>query len=93
MADAPMTVVAGWPTVRRPTYSLGDGEFDYREAVKRSRPVRTGIGSDTGGGTSFSIPRQLGEAYKEVAMLRTAVALAHSKVSTWPRAAALRRYG
>ncbi|MBJ2185806.1 guanine deaminase [Paramuribaculum intestinale] len=47
---------------------LGDGEFDYREAVKRSRPVRTGIGSDTGGGTSFSIPRQLGEAYK-VAML------------------------
>ena len=48
---------------------LGDGEFDYRAAMKRSRPVRAGIGTDTGGGTSFSMIRQLGDAYK-VAMLR-----------------------
>lgn len=47
---------------------LGDGEFKYWEAKEISRPVRVGIGTDVGGGTNFSIPRQLGEAYK-VAML------------------------
>lgn len=49
---------------------LGDGEFKYWEAKEASRPVATGIGTDVGGGTNFSIPRQLGEAYK-VAMLRS----------------------
>lgn len=43
---------------------LGDGEFRYREAKDPARPVRLGIGTDVGGGTNFSIPRQLGEAYK-----------------------------
>ncbi len=49
---------------------LGDGMFRYWEAKKRSRPVRLGIGTDVGGGTNFSIPRQLGDAYK-VAMLQS----------------------
>lgn len=49
---------------------LGDGEFKYWEAKEQSRPVRVGMGTDVGGGTNFSIPRQLGEAYK-VAMLRS----------------------
>lgn len=49
---------------------LGDGMFKYWEAKKSSRPVRLGIGTDVGGGTSFSIPRQLGDAYK-VAMLQS----------------------
>lgn len=48
---------------------LGDGEFRYWEAKEQSRPVRVGMGTDVGGGTNFSIPRQLGEAYK-VAMLQ-----------------------
>lgn len=48
---------------------LGDGEFKFWEASKLSRPVRFGIGTDVGGGTNFSVLRQLGEAYK-VAMLR-----------------------
>lgn len=47
---------------------LGDGEFKCRQAKDQSRPVRVGIGTDVGGGTNFSIPRQLGEAHK-VAML------------------------
>lgn len=48
---------------------LGDGEFKYWEAKDQSRPVRVGMGTDVGGGTNFSIPRQLNEAYK-VAMLQ-----------------------
>ncbi|ROT22227.1 guanine deaminase [Muribaculaceae bacterium Isolate-110 (HZI)] len=48
---------------------LGDGEFRYWEAKDAGRPCRVGIGSDIGGGTSFSLVRQLGEAYK-VGMLR-----------------------
>lgn len=49
---------------------LGDGEFKYWEAKEQSRPVRVGMGTDVGGGTNFSIPRQLNEAYK-VAMLHS----------------------
>lgn len=49
---------------------LGDGEFKYWEAKNATRPLRVGIGTDVGGGTNFSIPRQLGEAYK-VAMLQS----------------------
>lgn len=47
---------------------LGSGAFKYWEAKRLNRPVRTGIGTDVGAGTNFSIPRQLDEAYK-VAML------------------------
>ena len=48
---------------------LGDGQFKYWEAKDPKRPLRVGVGTDVGGGTNFSIPRQLGEAYK-VAMLQ-----------------------
>lgn len=47
---------------------LGDGEFNVHTAKDPKRPVRVGIGTDVGGGTNFSIPRQLNEAYK-VSML------------------------
>lgn len=47
---------------------LGDGEFKIWEAKQQDRPVRVGMGTDVGGGTNFSIPRNLNEAYK-VAML------------------------
>lgn len=49
---------------------LGDGEFKFWEAKNPARPLRLGIGTDVGGGTNFSIPRQLSDAYK-VGMLRT----------------------
>ena len=41
---------------------LGSGLFDLDGADAHG--IRTGIGTDVGGGTSFSIPRTLGEAYK-----------------------------
>lgn len=48
---------------------LGDGMFDINSAKSVLHPCRVGMGTDVGGGTSFSILRQLNEAYK-VAMLR-----------------------
>ena len=48
---------------------LGDGEFKYWEAKNQERPVKVGMATDVGGGTNFSVFRQLGEAYK-VAMLQ-----------------------
>ena len=47
---------------------LGDGEFRYWDAKSPGHPCRLGVATDVGGGTNFSIMRQLGEAYK-VAML------------------------
>lgn len=47
---------------------LGGGRFKYWEAKKECREVRVGMGTDVGGGTDFSIPRELSEAYK-VAMI------------------------
>lgn len=47
---------------------LGDGEFKFWEAKNPAHPCHVGIGTDVGGGTNFSILRQLNEAYK-VAML------------------------
>ena len=41
---------------------LGSGLFDYASA--RQAGVRVGIGTDVGGGTSFSMLRTLSEAYK-----------------------------
>jgi len=43
---------------------LGSGFFKLFEAKKKARPVKVGLGTDVGGGTSFSILQTLGEAYK-----------------------------
>lgn len=43
---------------------LGDGQFKYWEAKDPRRPLPTGIGTDVGGGTNFSIIRQIADAYK-----------------------------
>ncbi|MCM1290656.1 MAG: guanine deaminase [Prevotella sp.] len=48
---------------------LGDGEFKFREAKNPQHPVKLGIATDVGGGTNFSLIRQIGEAYK-VGMLQ-----------------------
>ena len=48
---------------------LGSGLFSLRDALDPRRPVRVGLGSDVGAGTSLSALRSLGEAYKVAALL------------------------
>jgi guanine deaminase len=48
---------------------LGSGLFDLFRAQDAGRPVRVGLATDIGAGTTFSVLRTLGEAYK-VAQLR-----------------------
>jgi guanine deaminase len=47
---------------------LGSGLFDMRAAKDPSRPLRTGLGSDIGAGTSFSLLTTMNEAYKVAAL-------------------------
>lgn len=55
---------------------LGSGLFDAGYIGRPDRPVRIGIATDIGGGTSYSMLHTLGEAYK-VAMLRGLTPTAH----------------
>ena len=55
---------------------LGSGLFDAGHVGHPSRPVRIGVATDVGGGTSYSMLHTLGEAYK-VAMLRGRKPSAH----------------
>ena len=55
---------------------LGSGLFDAGYVGRPDRPVRIGIATDIGGGTSYSMLHTLGEAYK-VAMLRGQTPTAH----------------
>mgnify|MGYP003623765652 CR=1 FL=1 len=50
---------------------LGSGFFKLYEAKKAARPVKVGLGTDVGGGTSFSILQTLNEAYKVAQMNQT----------------------
>jgi guanine deaminase len=43
---------------------LGSGLFRFDNAKMKSRPVRVGLGTDVGAGTSLSPLRTMGEAYK-----------------------------
>ena len=45
-------------------FFLGSGYFNVHRAVDPARPVRVGIGTDLGAGTSFSMMLTLNEAYK-----------------------------
>lgn len=45
-------------------FFLGSGYLDVFRAVDKTRPVRVGLGTDLGAGTSFSILATLNEAYK-----------------------------
>jgi guanine deaminase len=45
-------------------FFLGSGAFDMARAVDPRRPVRLGLGTDIGAGTSFSILSTMGDAYK-----------------------------
>jgi guanine deaminase len=48
---------------------LGSGLFKLEQAKSREYPVKVGLGTDVGGGTSFSLLQTANEAYK-VAQLR-----------------------
>jgi guanine deaminase len=45
-------------------FFLGSGAFNLARAVRKERPVRVGLGTDIGAGTSFSIMATLDAAYK-----------------------------
>lgn len=55
------TAIAHCPTSN---FFLGSGCFNLRNAKKAGRPVRIGLGTDLGAGTSFSMLQTLNEAYK-----------------------------
>jgi len=57
---------AGSTVVHSPTSNafLGSGLFDIEHLYAAPRPVRVGIASDIGGGTSYSLLQTLAEAYK-----------------------------
>jgi len=47
---------------------LGSGIFDIRETCAQKRPVRVGLATDLGAGTSFSLLQTMNEAYKMAQM-------------------------
>ena len=57
---------AGSTVVHCPTSNafLGSGLFDIEHLCAARRPVRVGVASDIGGGTSYSLLQTLAEAYK-----------------------------
>ena len=60
------TAIAHCPTSNQ---FLGSGLFNLKNAMKAERPVRVGLATDLGAGTSFSMLQTLNETYK-VAQLK-----------------------
>ncbi|MBU8872773.1 guanine deaminase [Reyranella sp. MMS21-HV4-11] len=59
-------------------FFLGSGMFDITRAIRADRPVRVGLGTDIGAGTSFSILQTLNEAYKAAQLNRHPLSAAHA---------------
>jgi guanine deaminase len=59
-------------------FFLGSGAFDLARAVRKDRPVRVGLGTDIGAGTSFSIMATLDAAYKASQLNRQALSAGHA---------------
>lgn len=57
---------------------LGSGFFKAFDAKKAERPVRVGLGTDLGGGTSFSQLQTLNEAYKVAQVHKTKLTAIHA---------------
>lgn len=55
------TAIAHCPTSN---LFLGSGLFDVGKAKQAKRPVKIGLATDLGGGTSYSMLQTMGEAYK-----------------------------
>ena len=43
---------------------LGSGLFSIKRAISKNNPVKFGLGTDVGGGTSFSVFKTMNDAYK-----------------------------
>lgn len=49
-------------------FFIGSGLFDIQTTKQKIRPIRVGLGTDVGGGTSFSMLQTMSEAYKMAQM-------------------------
>lgn len=57
---------------------LGSGTFNIARAMQKDRPVRVGLGTDLGAGTSFSMLATLNEAYKIAQLNSYALSAGHA---------------
>jgi guanine deaminase len=69
------TAIAHCPTSN---FFLGSGCFDIGRATRPERPVRVGLATDVGGGTTLSILQTLNEAYKAAQMNGHALSAGHA---------------
>jgi guanine deaminase len=69
------TAIAHCPTSN---FFLGSGCFDLGKATRKERPVRVGLATDVGGGTTLSILQTLNEAYKAAQMNGYALSAGHA---------------
>ena len=69
------TAIAHCPTSN---LFLGSGCFDLGNAKKAERPVKVGLATDLGAGTSFSMLQTLNEAYKVAQLSGSALSSGHA---------------
>jgi guanine deaminase len=69
------TAIAHCPTSN---FFLGSGCFDIGKAIRKERPLRVGLATDVGGGTTLSILQTLNEAYKAAQMNGYALSAGHA---------------
>ena len=69
------TAIAHCPTSNQ---FLGSGLFDIARATDKRRPVRVGLATDIGAGTSFSMLQTLNEAYKVAQLNGNSLSAGHA---------------
>ena len=69
------TAIAHCPTSNQ---FLGSGLFNMANAMNPARPVRVGLATDIGAGTSFSMLQTLNEAYKVAQLNGNALSAGHA---------------
>lgn len=69
------TAIAHCPTSN---FFLGSGYLDIAKVARKTRPVRVGLATDLGAGTSFSIFQTMNEAYKAAQLHGRSLAAAHA---------------
>jgi guanine deaminase len=69
------TAIAHCPTSN---LFLGSGLFDLRKAKQHDRPVRVGLATDVGAGTSLSMLRTMGAAYQVAQLGGAQLSAAHA---------------
>lgn len=69
------TAIAHCPTSN---FFLGSGYFNVKAARDARRPVKVGLASDLGAGTSFSMLQTMNEAYKAAQLNGYALSAAHA---------------